>query len=125
MTNKELNNRIEKINNEIEYYLNTKELLEEKSRKKLYKEQELLKKDIENINAIIDILYKKRSICLLALENQLKELGTYEELKQKIIYYKEESLKKYTWSEIANMVHYSETQCRRIYRKYKNQRSID
>ena len=125
MTNKELNNRIEKINNEIEYYLNTKELLEEKYRKKVYKEQEFLKKDIENINAIIDILYKKRSICLSTLENKLKELGTYEELKQKIIYYKEESLKKYTWSEIANMVHYSETQCRRIYRKYKNQRSID
>lgn len=125
MTNKELNNRIEKINNEIEYYLKTKKLLEEKYQKKVYNEQELLKKDIENINAIIDILYKKRSICLLALENQLKKLGTYEELKQKIIYYKEESLKKYTWSEIANMVHYSETQCRRIYRKYKNKRVID
>ena len=39
MTNKELNNRIEKINNEIEYYLNTKELLEEKYRKKVKNEQ--------------------------------------------------------------------------------------
>lgn len=124
MTNKELNNHIEKINNEINCYLDMKELLEKKYQSEIGNKQNL-KNDIKNLNEIIDDLYSERLTYIITLENQLKKLKMYNELELKIIDYKENALKKYTWVEIAEKVNYSETQCRRIYRKYKKQRSID
>lgn len=124
MTNKELNNHIEKINNEINCYLDMKELLEKKYQSEIGNKQNL-KNDIKNLNEIIDDLYTERLTYIITLENQLKKLKMYNELELKIIDYKENALKKYTWVEIAEKVNYSETQCRRIYRKYKNKRAID
>ena len=58
------------------------------------------------------------------IDEELRILQKYDKVEQLIVYYKEIVPKDYTWRDIANLVHYSESQCRRIYRKYKRKRDI-
>ena len=138
MNLKQANSQIEKIDNIINYWLNRKEL----EIVKVMPQAVDFKKDavkvsrvetnkflyytykVENIDLELEFLYKEKEILLEYIEKELKRLNKYSDVEKLIVYYKEESLEKYTWPKIAKLVHYSETQCRRIYRKYKNQRDI-
>lgn len=72
-----------------------------------------LDKKINNIQEQIQNL-------VMYVENELRRIGEYEPLKKKVIELKEkEGL---TWFKIAEATHYSDRQCRRIYKKYKNHR---
>jgi hypothetical protein len=59
------------------------------------------------------------------IEKELIRLGKYNEIEQLIVFYKEQTTTPYTWLEISQKVHYSITQCRRIYRKWKKQRDVE
>ena len=135
---KQANNKIEKIDNEIEYWLKEKEIFfsnvlpkgtdttkenvkggtrEDKFAKYVIK--------IELIDKKLDNLYAQKSNLERFVEKELRRLGKYREVEQLIIYYKEQCLENYTWEEISRKVFYSKTQCRNIYRKWKGKRSID
>ena len=58
------------------------------------------------------------------IDEELRILKKYDKVEQQIVYYKEIATKDYTWRDISNLVHYSESQCRRIYKKYKRKRDI-
>lgn len=58
------------------------------------------------------------------IDNELRILKKYDKVEQLIVYYKEIDTKEYTWKSISQLVHYSEPQCRRIYKKYKKKREI-
>lgn len=138
MNLKKANNQIERIDNNINYWLNKKELEIAKImpqavdfNKEVVKTSRIetnkflyYASKVENIDLELDFLYKEKEILLEYIEKELKRLNKYSDVEKLIVYYKEESLEKYTWSRIAKLVHYSETQCRRIYRKYKKQRNI-
>lgn len=83
----------------------------------------------KEIDDQLDILYAKRSNWLDWVDKELKILGKYNDLQQQVIYYKDDYLPRNsfekTWCFIANKVHASESTCKRIYRKYKNQRNIE
>lgn len=138
MNIKDANNRIEEIDNKIEFLLNKKELEVSKVLPKATSfEKEKISKtrtekykflhyvyEVEEIDKKIDILHKEKQILLEFVESELKRLKKYNDIEQLIIYYKEYSDLKYTWWQIANEVGYSQTQCRRIYRNYKQTRDI-
>ena len=58
------------------------------------------------------------------IDEELRILKKYDKVEQQIVYYKEIATKNYTWRDISNLVHYSESQCKRIYKKYKRKRDI-
>lgn len=134
----EANKKLEELDNEIEYWINKKELILENTiypptpdpsnvrvdggkRTDKYKH---LDHAIDEIDPILDRLYKEKRLLEEYIEKELIRLGKYNELEQLIIYYKEQTREKYTWEQISQRVHYSITQCRRIYKKWKNQRNI-
>ena len=140
MTLKEANKELERLENDYEYYLNEKEQLlslvlpkatdirlervdggNRSDRLLEYAERE----DEKKINETLDYIHAKIENLSNWIENELKILGKYDEIEQLIVYYKEIEKRKYTWVEISQRVHYSVTQCRRIYRKNKKIRSID
>lgn len=140
MTLKEANKELERLENDYEYYLNEKEQLlllvlpkatdirlekvdggNRSDRLLEYAERE----DEKKINETLDYIHAKIENLSNWIDNELKILGKYDEIEQLIVYYKEMEKRKYTWVEISQRVHYSVTQCRRIYRKYKKIRSID
>ena len=77
------------------------------------------------INETLDYIHARKLNLMNWIENELRILGKYNEVEQLIVFYKEIDTKLHTWVEISRLVHYSETQCRRIYRNYKHIRSID
>lgn len=138
MTIKEANNQINKIDNEIEYYLKKKELEISKIMPQATKYDKTLvdggKREDKYANYVIkndlldkelDKLYAEKRILEDFVENELIRLKKYDELMQLIVYYKEQCLEKYTWLQISQKVHYSVIQCKRIYKKWKGQRSIN
>lgn len=135
---KQANNKIEKIDNEIEYWLKEKEIsLSNVLPKGTDTTKENVKGGtredkfaryvikIEPIDKKLDNLYAQKSNLERFVEKELRRLGKYREVEQLIIYYKEQCLENYTWEEISRKVFYSKTQCRNIYRKWKGKRSID
>jgi hypothetical protein len=80
---------------------------------------------IDTIDPEIELLYKEKKVYEEFIEKELHRLGKYNEVEQLIIFYKEQTTENYTWEQISQRVHYSVTQCRRIYRKWKKQRSIE
>ena len=117
MTIKEANNRLEKIDNDIEYWLNEKELLiasvEPKSMDTTKESVSGGKRvdkfakyviEIEPIDKKLDILYGQKWNLEEYIEKELQRLGKYREVEQLIVYYKE--------------------QCQRIYKKWKKERNI-
>lgn len=137
MTIKEANNKLEKIDNDIEYYLNKKEL---EIAKVMPKATDTTKEivnggkrvdryskyvtEIEEIDKELDILYADKKNLENYIEKELHRLGKYREVEQLIVYYKEQCLENYTWNQIAQRVYYSSAQCRNIYRKWKKERDI-
>lgn len=137
MTIKEANNKLEKIDNDIEYYLKEKEnLLVKVEPKALDTTKEVVSGgkrvdrflnytiELETIDTLLDELYAKKKNLENYIEKELHRLNKYREVEQLIIYYKEQSLENLTWEEISRKVHYSKAQCRNIYKKWKGKREI-
>lgn len=137
MTIKEANNKIEKIDNDIEYYLSKKEREFAKTQPQSIKIKNTITNggkrvdkfskyviSIKEIDEILDDLYADKKVLEEYIEKELIRLNKYSEVEQLIIYYKEQSLENLTWVEISRKVHYSITQCRRIYRKWKGERNV-
>lgn len=137
MTLKEANKEIERIDNELEFWLNKKTFILESTiypskpitgervdggkREDRYKHLDYA---IDEIDPEIEKLYKEKRIYEDYIEKELIRLGKYNEVEQLIIFYKEQTTEQYTWLQISQRVHYSESQCRRIYRKWKKQRKV-
>lgn len=138
MTIIEANKMLEKIDNDLEYWLNKKAIIIEDTiypsspdlsnvrveggkRTDKYKHLDYA---IDEIDPEIDRLYKEKRILEEYIEKELIRLGKYNEIEQLIVFYKEQTTENYTWLQISQRVHYSVTQCRRIYRKFKKQREI-
>lgn len=134
---KQANNKIEKIDNEIEYWLKEKEIClinvlpkgtdttkenvkggtrEDKFARYIIK--------IEPIDKKLDNLYAQKSNLERFVEKELRRLGKYREVEQLIIYYKEQCLENYTWEEIGKKVYMNKDNCRKIYRKWKRERNV-
>ena len=137
MTIKEANNQINKLDNEIEYYLKRKELELNKLMPQATKYDKTLvdggkREDkyanyaikSEIIDKELDNLFEAKRLLEDFVEKELIRLNKYDEVLQLIVYYKEQCLEKLTWQQISNRVHYSIAQCKRIYKKWKNQRNI-
>ena len=137
MTIKEANNKLEKIDNDIEYWLNEKELLISSVQPKAMdttkevvsggKRVDRFAKyviDIEPIDKMLNRLYGQKRNLEEYIEKELHRLGKYREVEQLIVYYKEQCLENYTWVQISQRVYYSPAQCRNIYKKWKRERNI-
>ena len=137
MTILEANKEIERIDNEIDLLLNKKQMILESvtypkttvgervqggKREDKYKQLDYA---IDNIDPELDRLYEEKKIYEEYIDKELARLSKYNQIEQLIIYYKEQTTTNYTWFEISQKVHYSVTQCRRIYKKWKNQREIE
>jgi len=72
----------------------------------------------------LSILYKEKEILLKYISTELKRLNKYKEKEKLIIYYKEDLTQKLKWTEISSKVNLSVSQCRLIYRVYKQKRNI-
>lgn len=140
MTIKEANSKLEKVDNDIEYWLQEKERLFIQTQPAAVNyEKEVvsggkrvdrfLKYEIsleeKKINEELDKLYAEKIILENYIDKELKRLHKYSEIEQLIIYYKEQSFQKYTWQQISQKVHYSVIQCKRIYKRFKQKRDID
>lgn len=142
LTIKEANNRIDEIDNKLEYYLNKKELEFNKTQPKATD----IKTDIttggarvdkniqymiicEQYDPIIESLQNEKQVLLDFVEKELKRINKYGDVEQQIIYYKEQYIPRYhdevTWYFISRKVHASESTCKRIYKKYKKSRYIE
>ena len=137
MTLKEANYQVEKWENELKLLLDKKESLERivdihgtsydkvlvdggkhEDRMLLYQ----MLKEATHLDMNIKILQDKIKANLEWIDNELKLLQKYGKVEQVIVFYKELISKEYTWATISNIVHFSESQCRRIYRKYKKKK---
>ena len=148
MTLKEANEKLERLENDYNYWLNEKEklllLVMPKStdiRPEMVdggKRVDRLAQYVESmeekqINETLDYIQAKKANLMNWIDNELNLLKKYNELEQLIIYYKEVAIikdkytlkqRKMTWEEIGREVHYSKDYCRRIYRNYKRIRNI-
>ena len=139
MTIKEANNKLEKIDNDIEYWLKEKEIELSKVLPKatdttqervsggtrvdkFIKYAEAL--EVKQIDEKLDKLYAQKKNLEDYIEKELHRLNKYREVEQLIVYYKEQCIENYTWVQISQRVYYSPTQCRNIYRKWKKERDI-
>lgn len=140
MTLKEANEQLEKLENDYDYYLKEKEEILSlvmpvatdirgervdggKRSDRLLEYIETM--DIKKIDETLNYIFKRKQNLMNWIDDELKILGKYDKIEQLIIYYKEVDPKKYTWIEISQLVHYSVTQCRRIYKRYKKKRNIN
>lgn len=148
MTLKEANEKLERLENDYNYWLNEKEklllLVMPKStdiRPEMVdggKRVDRLAQYVESmeekqINETLNYIQSKKVNLMNWIDNELNLLKKYNELEQLIIYYKEVAIikdkytlkqRKMTWEEIGREVHYSKDYCRRIYRNYKRIRNI-
>lgn len=142
MTLKEVNFEVEKLTNELKRLLREKEILETMILPKSTNLDKIVVDGGKPVNLIekyaeLTELEKwkdldKRILMLQDeiknnmdwIDEELKILKKYDKVEQLIIYYKEIDVKDYTWSNISAKVHYSESQCKRIYRRYKRRRNI-
>lgn len=142
-TLKDAHREIEKIDNDIEKLLRDKEAKFTKTQPQAVDPSAIRTKgckredkffqyasyeELKMIDEQLDVLYTLKNNCLTWIEKELKILGKYNDLEKEVIYYKEEYIPKTpfekTWNFISSRVHASESTCKRIYRKYKNQRNI-
>ena len=136
MTIIEANKELERIDNQLDLLLNKRQIIIESTiypksgtgervnggkKEDKYKHLDYA---IDTIDPEIELLYKEKKVYEEFIEKELHRLGKYNEVEQLIIFYKEQTTENYTWEQISQRVHYSVTQCRRIYRKWKKQRDI-
>ena len=137
MTIKEANNKVEKIDNDIEYYLKKKEKEFAKTQPQAVKIKDIVTTggkrvdkfskyviSIKEIDNILDDLYSEKRILEEYIEKELIRLNKYSEVEQLIVYYKEQNLENLTWVQISMRVHYSVRQCKRIYRNFVQKRDV-
>lgn len=142
VTLKEANFEVEKLTNELKRLLREKELLETMILPKstnldkmvvdggipvnlIEKYAELTELEKwKNLDKKIITTQDKIKNNMDWIDEELKILEKYDKVEQLIVYYKEVATRDYTWFDISNLVHYSESQCRRIYKKYKRKRDI-
>lgn len=120
---KDANDRVEAIDSEIRYWLDIKEIkeLNEANINELYDDY----KDIfSDIDSKIDRLYEERNNLNDFIDGHLKKTSNYDDLLKEIIHYKEELIEDYTWAEIAEIVHFSDEYCRKLYSRFKKQRDV-
>lgn len=139
---REANFQLERKNNELDKLLKDKELLEcmvdpkstdytkivvDGGKHTNILEVYVALKDLKqwkNLDERIDRLQSEIQNLTEWIDKELKILNKYNEVEESIVYYKEISIQKYTWQEIANKVHYSKDYCRKIYKRYKKKRNI-
>ena len=136
---------LERLQNNLEYWLGQKELIFKKTQpsskplngvmvnggKRVDKNLQYVIKD-EEIDNKIDLIAEQMSLYEKFIENEMKRLEKYGMVKQQVVLLKEtpyydERQKRYrslTWEEIAKKVHYSVTTCRNIYRNVRRKRNI-
>lgn len=142
MTLKEANYEVERLNNKLNKLLKDKELLEvivdpkstdftkvvvDGGKHSNILELYVMKQDLpkwKDLDKRICITQEEIKNYMDWIDNELRILKKYDKVEQLIVYYKEIDLKEYTWYQIAALVHYSSTQCRRIYKRYKETRNI-
>lgn len=73
----------------------------------------------------MDKAFKKKQNYLNWIDKELKILNKYSEFEQAIVFLKERSTEKMTWRQISKKIGYSISQCKKIYKQYKQKRSID
>lgn len=132
MTIKEVSKELDQLENDLEYYLNEKEILLSKVLPKASdikgetvdggKRSDRMLEYVENldekkINETIDYIYARKNNLQKWLDNELRILGEYDPLEKKIVMYREQYNMK--WELIGESVGYSDRQCKRIYKKYK------
>lgn len=135
MTILDANKEIERIDNEIELLLNKKQMILDSvtypkpslgervqggGRTDKYKQLDYA---IDTIDPQLEYLYEEKKMYEAYIERELIRLGKYNEVEKLIVFYKEQTTTQYTWIEISQKTHYSITQCRRIYRKWKKERN--
>lgn len=139
MTIKEAKNKLERVDNQIEYWLKEKELelgnvlpqavnttterVNGGKRVDKFVAYTVALEDKE-IDLNLDKLYAHKRNLEDFIEKELRRLKKYREVEQLIVYYKEQCLENYTWNQIAQKVFYSKEQCQRIYKKWKGKRDI-
>lgn len=142
MTLKKANFEVEKLTNELKRLLREKEILETMILPKSINLDKIVVDGGSPVNLIekyaeLTELEKWKDLDEKIVETQdkiknnmdwideeLRILKKYDKVEQLIVYYKEIVTKNYTWRDISNLVHYSESQCKRIYKKYKRKRDI-
>jgi predicted nucleic acid-binding Zn-ribbon protein len=135
MTIAEINKKIKDLNNDLDLYLTIKAKEFEKTQPKavdITNERVdggvTIDKNLsyvitlEELNIKIDNIQDKISYLTKYVENRLKIIGEYEPLKKKIIELRENH--KMKWENIAEATNYSESQVRKIYKKYIGRRDI-
>jgi hypothetical protein len=148
---KEVTNKIEHLENQIELKRCLMDLIFEKTQPKAvdcskevveggkredkfinYASKIIDDEDYKKLETEIERLEKEKFIWVRYQSKELQRLNKYNEVEKLIIYYKEQYMPNKakneempTWDEIAIEVHYSKSQCRNIYRRYKKQRNID
>lgn len=138
MTIKEANNQINKIDNQIEYYLSKKELELLKAQPQAVTIKDTIvgggKRvdkfanyviSIKEIDDKLDELYAEKKIFDEYIDKELVRLKKYREVEQLIVYYKEQCPEELTWIQISFRVQLSEGHCRKIYRRWKKERKFE
>ena len=142
MTLKEANYEVERLNNKLNKLLKDKELLEtmvdpkstdytkivvDGGKHSNILELYILKQELprwQDLDRRISKTQDEIKNYMNWIDNEHKILNKYNKIEQLIVYYKEIDTKEYTWYQIANMVHYSIRQCKRIYKNYTETRDI-
>lgn len=143
MTLKDANYEVERLENKLNKLLNDKEILEVLTDPKStdytrvmvdggkhggsLQEVYVLKQDLprwQDLDKRIQRTQDEIQNYLNWIDKELKILDKYNKIEQLIVYYKEIDTKEYTWYQIASMVHYSISQCKKIYKRYKETRDI-
>lgn len=135
MTINQINSEIKRLENQLNYLLDEKEVAFNQTQPKAtdYSKEvftggtredkfEKYTIKIEELDTMIDEVHTQKYNLVRYVENELVRIGEYDPLMRKIIELKE--VYNLTWRKVSESTNYSESQCRRIYRKYKNQRNI-
>ena len=139
MTIKEAKNKLERVDNQIEYWLKEKELelgnvlpqavnttterVNGGKRVDKFVAYAVALEDKE-IDLNLDKLYAKKRNLEDFIEKELRRLKKYREVEQLIVYYKEQCLEEHTWVNISQKVYMSVSQCKKIYKKFKDKRNV-
>ena len=127
MTIKEAKNKLERVDNQIEYWLKEKELeLGNVLPQAVNTSTERVNggKRVDKFAAYVVALEAKKRNLEDFIEKELRREKKYREVEQLIVYYKEQCLENYTWEQISQKVFYSKAQCKKIYQKWKGKRDV-
>jgi hypothetical protein len=135
MTINQINNEIKRLENQLYYLLEEKERVFNLTQPKVgdtsATKVEINKREdkfanyviqCEELDEMIEEVQTQKYNLVRFVENELVRIGEYDPLMRKIVELRE--VHNLTWRKVSEATNYSESQCRRIYIKYKNQRNI-